>query len=165
MGGIRARSRGEKGGEVGGAGGKPAYGGLICMALSDAQRRVGTRTFYRRGRRTPRRIGLPRPFEERVDSRHGITYAICARRGGQKMTTSLQREFDYYLKHQNELVSKYKGKFIVIKDQQVIDVYDSELEAVLETGKKHDMGTFLVQKCEPGPDSYTHVFHSRVAFA
>jgi hypothetical protein len=53
----------------------------------------------------------------------------------------------------------------VIKDCQVIGVYDDELEAVREAAKKHEMGTFLVQKCEPGSESYTQTFHSRVAFA
>ena len=32
------------------------------------------------------------------------------------------------------------------------------------SSEKHEMGTFLVQKCEPGTESYTQVFHSLVAF-
>lgn len=76
----------------------------------------------------------------------------------------LQEDFEYYLQHQNELVGKYSGKFIVIKSCQVIDVFDSELEAIQETAKKHALGTFLVQKCEPGNESYTQTYHSRVAF-
>ncbi len=56
-------------------------------------------------------------------------------------------------------------RFSSIKNQKVVGVHDSELQAVQETAKEHDMGTFLVQKCEPGQDSYTQVFHSRVAFA
>ena len=81
------------------------------------------------------------------------------------MNGTLAIEFKYYVDHQNELVAKYLDKFIVIKGQQVIGVYDRELDAVLETAKSHPMGTFLVQKCEPGQDSYTQVFHSRVSFA
>ncbi len=68
----------------------------------------------------------------------------------------LKREFEHYLKNQDDLVKKYNGKYIVIKDLTVIGVYDDELEAVRETAKDHEMGTFLVQKCEPGIDSYTH---------
>ncbi|MDM7999310.1 MAG: DUF5678 domain-containing protein [Dehalococcoidia bacterium] len=77
---------------------------------------------------------------------------------------ALRTEFDYYLAHQNELVKKYNGKFIVIKNQEVIGVYDSELEAVKETAREHELGTFLVQKCEPGSESYTQMYHSRVTF-
>lgn len=81
------------------------------------------------------------------------------------MANTLKKEFEYYLKHQKDLVKKYKGKFIVIKDCKVIRAYDSEQEAVFETSKKHKIGTFLVQKCIPGKESYTQTFHSRVAFA
>jgi hypothetical protein len=77
----------------------------------------------------------------------------------------LVKEFNYYLRHQAELVKKYKGKVIVIKNCEVIGVYDSEKDAFLETSKKHKVGTFLIQKCIPGPEAYTQTYHSRVAFA
>ncbi len=76
----------------------------------------------------------------------------------------LKAEFEWYLKNQGELIKKYNGKVIVIKDQKVIGVYDSEMEAVTETSKTEDLGTFLVQKCEPGDVNYTQTFHSRVHF-
>ena len=75
----------------------------------------------------------------------------------------LKQEFEYFLKHQKEFAEKYNGKYIVIKNKQVIGVFDSELEAVEETSKNEKMGTFLVQKCEPGDASYTQTFHSRVS--
>jgi hypothetical protein len=81
------------------------------------------------------------------------------------MNKQLQIEFQYYLDHQDELVKKYVGRVLVIKGQKVIADYDSELQAVEETVKTHPLGTFLVQKCEPGEESYTQTFHSRVAFA
>jgi hypothetical protein len=81
------------------------------------------------------------------------------------MPSPLQKEFNYYLKNQGELVAKYNGKFVVIKDCKVIGAYDSEFQAVSETQKSHPLGTFLVQKCEPGNQSYTQTFHSRVVFA
>lgn len=85
--------------------------------------------------------------------------------GGTVVKSQLQKEFQYYLEHQDELVQEYNGKVLVIKDQQVVGVFDSELQAVKETCKKYALGTFLVQKCEPGRESYTQTFHSRVAFA
>ena len=81
------------------------------------------------------------------------------------MPRSLKDEFQYYLDHQDELVSQHNGKYIVIKDGAVLGAFDSELSAVTETQKKHELGTFLVQKAEPGNAAYTQSFHSRVAFA
>jgi len=77
----------------------------------------------------------------------------------------LDKEFEYYISNQKELVTQYKGKFIVIKDCKVIGSYDSELVAIKETSKTHDLGTFLVQKCEPGSENYTQTFHSHFQFA
>ncbi len=81
------------------------------------------------------------------------------------MPDKLAEEFKFYLTHQEELVKKYNGKYIVIKDGKVIGEYDSELEAIRETSKEHKLGTFLVQKCETGTESYTQTFQSRVIFA
>ena len=81
------------------------------------------------------------------------------------MDKKLKKEFQYYIDHQEELVKKYKGKFIVIKDCSVIGVFGTDLEAINGTKEKHKLGTFLVQKCEPGSESYTQTYHSRVVFA
>ena len=81
------------------------------------------------------------------------------------MVEKLEKEFKYYLEHQGELVDKYEGKFIVIKDAQVIGVFNSQLEAIEKTLGKHELGTFLVQKCEYGNESYTQTYHSRVVFS
>lgn len=77
---------------------------------------------------------------------------------------ALDKEFAYYKEHQEELVRLYENKFIVIKGEEVIGSYNSEIEAY-ETAKKHSpVGTFLIQHCLPGQESYTQNFHSRVAF-
>jgi hypothetical protein len=77
----------------------------------------------------------------------------------------LEKEFKYYRAHQDELVGAYNGMFVVIKDQKVIGSYDDQLTAINETKKVHKLGTFLVQKVEPGTSAYTQTFHSRVAFS
>ena len=79
------------------------------------------------------------------------------------MAENLEKEFQHYLDNQDELVKKYKGRFIVIKDCQVVGDYDSDVQAIEEASKKYELGTFLVQRCEPGEESYSQVFHSRVA--
>jgi len=75
----------------------------------------------------------------------------------------LEQEFRYYLKNQAEFVKKYNRKVLVIKGEEILGVYKNENEAIAETLKKHELGTFLVQKCEPGEESYTMTFHSRVS--
>ncbi|ODS29753.1 MAG: hypothetical protein SCARUB_05145 [Candidatus Scalindua rubra] len=77
----------------------------------------------------------------------------------------LDKEFEYFLKHQDELSQKYKGKIIVIKGTKVLGSYSSELEAYLKTIKKYKLGTFLIQECSPGEEVYSHTFHSRVRIA
>lgn len=81
------------------------------------------------------------------------------------MNSPLQKAFQYYLKNQKELVKKYEGKYLVLKDTEILGAFDDEITAIRESCKKHELGTFLVQLVEPGEDSYTQTFHSRVAFA
>ena len=81
------------------------------------------------------------------------------------MASPLQKEFDYYLAHQDKLVAKYEGKVLVIRDAKVVGVYDSEVEAISEASKTYPLGTFLVQRCEAGEDSVTQTYHSRVGIA
>jgi hypothetical protein len=76
----------------------------------------------------------------------------------------LEEEFKYYLEHQEELVKSYSGKVIVIKNDNVLGAYDSEVEALTKTKKDHQLGTFLIQKCTPGNADYTETYHSRVRF-
>lgn len=77
----------------------------------------------------------------------------------------LQKEFNYFLEHHEELVKKFTGRFIVIKGQKVIGDYSSEQEAYITTTKSHELGTFLIQFCSPDKESYQQTFHSRVVFA
>ena len=79
-----------------------------------------------------------------------------------KKYLSLEKEFEFYLKNQGEFAKKYNGKYIVIKNREVIGVFESEIEAIEKTSANHKLGTFLVQKCEPGKESYTQTYHSRV---
>lgn len=77
----------------------------------------------------------------------------------------LQKEFQYYLDHQDEMVKKYDGKCVVIKNRQVVGAYDDAITAVAETQKSHKLGTFLVQRVSRGPSAYAQTFHSRAVFS
>lgn len=76
----------------------------------------------------------------------------------------LQKQLEYFKLHQDELVKKYRGKFLVIKDQKVQGFYNTETEAYTDAKKKFGLGNFLIQQSLPGQESYTQTFHSRVEF-
>lgn len=64
-------------------------------------------------------------------------------------------ELDFFKAHQDELVRKHKGKVLAIKGQTVIGAYPDALIAYLEAQKEHQVGTFMLQPCEPGPEAFT----------
>ena len=75
---------------------------------------------------------------------------------------SLNKEYEYFNTNRGLLVKKYRGKFIVIKNQNVIGAYGSEEDAYSTTVKEHSLGTFLIQKCLPEAEIPPQIFHSRV---
>ncbi|MDP8239759.1 MAG: hypothetical protein P9X24_11775 [Candidatus Hatepunaea meridiana] len=81
------------------------------------------------------------------------------------MPDALTKELEYYIAHQDELVEKYDGKVIVLKNHKVIGSYDNPLEAVDESKKKHQVGTFFIIRCEPGTDQYVQKFRTRVMWS
>lgn len=76
----------------------------------------------------------------------------------------LEEEYKYFKEHKKELLEKHKNKFVVIKKNELIGVYDSEKEAYEETTKDNVVGSFLIQQCVEDEDKLTQTFHSRAAF-
>lgn len=76
----------------------------------------------------------------------------------------LEKEFQYYIDNQQELVKKYNGKFLVIIGEEVKEVYDTFEDALLKSQEKYELGTFLIQECLPGEENYTQTFHTRAVF-
>lgn len=74
-------------------------------------------------------------------------------------STVLDREFEYYQKNKPDFLSKYEGKYIVIKGEKVLGVYDDRVKAVDETLEEHELGTFLVKQVVKNDVA---MFHSRV---
>jgi len=66
-----------------------------------------------------------------------------------------EKELEYFKSNQKDLVKKYHGKTLVIQGCVILGVYASALQAYTETQKTHELGTFMIQPCEPGPDAYT----------
>ncbi len=79
------------------------------------------------------------------------------------MDNPLKKEFEFYKKHQEDLVEKYSGKFVVIKDEEIKGVYSTEIEAYEKAQKEYELGSFLLQKVEEGKNNYSQTFYSRVS--
>lgn len=64
----------------------------------------------------------------------------------------LEAEFKYYLENRDELISRYGSRYIVIKGCRVVGAYDTEDEALEETLKDHEMGTFIMRRADRSID-------------
>ncbi len=78
---------------------------------------------------------------------------------------TLEEQLDYFIENQAELVSKYRGKVLILCNREVADVFDTVLEAYLYAEEHYEAGTYAIQECEPGPQAYTVNFASPLALA
>ena len=79
------------------------------------------------------------------------------------MASRFDNEFKYYLTKQDEFVKDHNGEWVVIKGNDILGFYMDQLQAINETQKTHQLGTFMVQHISKGEAEYTRTFHSRVA--
>jgi len=66
-----------------------------------------------------------------------------------------EKELAYFIAHQDELVSKFDGKTLVIRGEEVVGAYENSLQAYFAAQKRFPLGTFMLQPCQPGPGAYT----------
>ena len=58
-------------------------------------------------------------------------------------------EFLWYKNHEEALLQRYLGRYLVIKAGQVLADYDSKIQAWQETIKTHQPGSFIIHHCVP----------------
>jgi hypothetical protein len=62
------------------------------------------------------------------------------------------KEYLWYEAHEEELINRYFGRYIIIKEGQVIGDYGSRKLARQQAVKLHKPGTFIIHHCiEPDP--------------
>ena len=61
----------------------------------------------------------------------------------------LEEEITTYEKHKEQLVSKANNKFVLIKNSEIIEIYESRLDALKEGYKKFGKEPFLVKQITP----------------
>ena len=69
-------------------------------------------------------------------------------------------DFNWYLDNLPSLYRSYGTHFVAIKDKSILGVYNTYAEAVNETKKTEDLGTFIVQQCGNDPSVYTNYISS-----
>jgi len=75
----------------------------------------------------------------------------------------LEKEYDFYKKNEKEFLKKYPNKYIVIKNNSVLGVYDSIKEAMTQTLKENELGTFLVNQVKE--EQQQIIFRSKLGYA
>ena len=76
----------------------------------------------------------------------------------------LKEEYDYYIANYESFKNEFAGMFIVIKNKKILGTYANIEDALKETLKTEDAGTFLIQFCDGNDVVTTQTFHSRVRF-
>jgi hypothetical protein len=71
-----------------------------------------------------------------------------------------ERELAFFKAHQDDLVARHPGKVLVLRGETIEGAYHSALEAYLDARRRFDVGTFMIQACEPGVGAYTVMINS-----
>ena len=66
-----------------------------------------------------------------------------------------EKDLDYFIANQTDLVAKYQSKTLVIKDCKVLEVCDTPLAAFVKATETYEPGTFMIQPCMSGSNAYT----------
>jgi len=62
------------------------------------------------------------------------------------MAEILKRELQTFEAQKNELIGKAKGKFALVKDDQIVDVFDTKLDAIRQGYERFGNVAFLVKQ-------------------
>jgi len=62
------------------------------------------------------------------------------------MAEVLEKELKTYEAKKKELIGKSKGKFALVKDDQVIDVFDTKIDAIRQGYERFGNVPFLVKQ-------------------
>jgi len=72
-------------------------------------------------------------------------------------------DYEFFIQNKADLIEKYFGQFIIIKDQVVVGAFNSLTEAMVFGLSNFEKGTFTVEECVDSSFE-PQVFHSRVIF-
>ena len=64
-------------------------------------------------------------------------------------------DYEWFLENYDRLFAEYGDAYLAIKNKSVLGRYDSYAEAVYETEKTEELGSFIVQHCNGNETGYT----------
>jgi hypothetical protein len=73
-----------------------------------------------------------------------------------------EQDYEYFLRNTAEFYKKYGKKYLVIKNMNLLGVYETFDEALTKTLETEDLGTFLIQECLENKDKAVHYFQGYV---
>lgn len=69
------------------------------------------------------------------------------------MNYNTEADFQWFIAHQDELMKKFNGKTLAIRDGVVLGAYASAAEAVART--RRPLREYMIQLCIPGDEAHT----------
>jgi hypothetical protein len=60
----------------------------------------------------------------------------------------LDKEREYFETHRAEWLKKYPGKFVLVKDEELIGAFNTQQEALIEGARRFGTASFLVRQVE-----------------
>ena len=76
----------------------------------------------------------------------------------------INKDFEYFNNHREELLKDHKNEYVVIKDASIVGFFKEQAEA-FKAMRDSELGTFIVQKCIPESEEIKEFHTRRVAFA
>ncbi|MCX6544144.1 MAG: hypothetical protein NTV05_06970 [Acidobacteria bacterium] len=73
-------------------------------------------------------------------------------------------ELRFFIANQDRLVTEHRGQFLILRGPQVVGAYPTLLDAYADALRRFAPGTFMLQRCEPGPEAYTVTISTRDLF-
>ncbi len=74
------------------------------------------------------------------------------------MNKSLEKEYEYYLEIRAELAKNHDGKYVAIKGQKVLGIFDDYRGAANAVYVEHERGTVLMQEIGRDYEYFTGIF-------
>jgi len=72
------------------------------------------------------------------------------------------RDFNFFLESMSNLYQVYGRKFVAVKNQNILGAYNTFNEALENTLKTDELGTFLIQECFDSREKMVQHFQCNV---
>jgi hypothetical protein len=72
------------------------------------------------------------------------------------------QDFYYFLENMENFYQTYGHRYVVVKNKDILGVYDTFEEALETTLKTEELGSFLVQECFASKENMIHHFQGNV---